>query len=185
MVSVIEQENKKKPTKAHEKKNDQKCVLDFDNVQEYSDDDDDEPKLQKRKLNVSNHSTCSTSSLSASQKSSRSDSDNSENSKSRQAKETKIRFGLQTNEAHTVARYIRKPLFNHIKFIDMNLITNKPKILNKCFEVIGIKDDDIQERQLRQYGMVKFLKDTINSRRGYISENVKKQMKSKLLICAS
>jgi hypothetical protein len=89
-----------------------------------------------------------------------------------------LKYGqLLPSEIGNLTRYVRKELFFRMKFVT-NSMFEKYKITELCFQQINITDPE--EKLKKQQCVIKIVKDTMNSRRGYASQLLTTKLSGKL-----
>jgi uncharacterized protein YaaR (DUF327 family) len=92
-------------------------------------------------------------------------------------------YSLLNEAEHSVlVQYFRRTLFTKVKFIDNKMLSMNTNIIAECYKKISCTDSN--EQQKKYIGIVRLMKETLNSRRGYVSEKTRDTMKGKIKFCS-
>ena len=84
---------------------------------------------------------------------------------------------LMSAEVHALSHYIRRTLFRKIKFVNEPIMMD---LLPEVFKKLDISDPDEQKKKTRD--LMKCIKDTLSSRRGYTTQIVVNKLRGKFTL---
>lgn len=89
--------------------------------------------------------------------------------------DTPKKYPSLTGAEHTsIKRHARKEIFHRVKFVTTEMFDY---LLPKCYDTLKITDE--VEKALKKNSIIRLVKDTLNSRRGYASQLVSEKLRSK------